>query len=66
MLNEHGTKIIGVVGTLAAGAIASITPEQLVALGPKGVAIIMGISSLLTIFRGFQNSGVLPGGPKEE
>lgn len=66
MIQNHGTKIIGVVGTVIAGAIAALTPEQLAALGPKWMAAIMGVSSLLTIVRGFQNSGQIPGGPKQE
>lgn len=66
MLNEHGTKILGIIIALL-GSVMLLTPDQITALmGARGPGILTGIAGILTILRGFQNSGVLPGGPKKE
>jgi len=66
MLNEHGTKILGVVIALL-GSVMLLTPEQITAImGERGPGIMTAIAGLLTVLRGFQNSGSLPGGPKKE
>lgn len=63
MFKEHGTKILGTVVTVI-GAISVMSPEQVAALfGDRGPAVMMTIGGILTILRGLQNSGVLPGGP---
>lgn len=64
MFANHGTKIIGAVSTVI-GVAATLTPEQLTALfGPQAPSVAMTVMGILTIMRGFQNSGTLPGGPK--
>lgn len=64
MWRNHGTKIVGVAVTVLS-AVALWPPEVFIELfGAHAPAIATGLGGLLTILRGFQNSGVLPGGPK--
>lgn len=57
---EHGTKIIGVVqGTIAALAgVAGLIPL-------KYLPILMGVSSVLTFWRGFVNTEILKSLPDD-
>jgi hypothetical protein len=63
MFNEHGTKILGVVVTVL-GLVVGLAPDQLTALfGERAPGIVMALGGVLTVLRGLQNSGTLPGGP---
>lgn len=63
-LRENGTKILGVIVTLL-GSLLLLTPDELSAIfGEHAPRVGVIIGGLLTILRGFQNSGQLPGGPK--
>lgn len=65
-LKEHGTKALGVIGSLLGILAMNLTPEQIVSiLGAKGPGAIMLASGILTYLRGHQNSGTLPGGPTQ-
>lgn len=64
ILREHGTKILGAVITLLGGFLL-LPPEQQTALvGETAPRVAVAVTGLLTILRGYQNSGRLPGGPK--
>lgn len=63
MFKEHGTKIIGGAVTVL-GVVAGINPAILAALGPWGIGAGVVAGGLWTILRGFQNSGIVPGGPE--
>lgn len=61
---NHFTKVLGILITLLGGLLL-LTPDQLEALfGEHAPRIAVSVAGLLTILRGFQNSGTLPGGPK--
>lgn len=66
MFAKHGTKIIGAVGAVA-GTVAMMTPDQLTAVfGSNAPSVALTVMSLLTVLRGFQNSGQIPGGPTKK
>lgn len=63
-LSNHGTKVLGILITLLGGLLL-LTPDQLQAMfGEHAPRVAVTVTGLLTILRGFQNSGTLPGGPK--
>lgn len=54
---NHGTKLLGVLGSIAGGLAMYLTPEQLVAiLGAKGPGAVLLAGGVLTYLRGLQNS----------
>lgn len=56
VIKEHGTKVIGYVGT-AASILAAADPVMVQALiGERGPFIVTAALSFLTILRGHQNS----------
>lgn len=58
MWKDHGTKIIGAVGTVL-GMFAAMSPDQVTSiLGQNGQGYLMAGLSLLTMVRGFQNAKV--------
>lgn len=55
-IKNHGTKMLGVVGTLAS-VFATADPMAVAALlGERGPYIVTGALSILTILRGFSNT----------
>ncbi len=55
-LKNHGTKVLGTVGTVAS-VLATADPAAVVdLLGSRGPFIVTGVLSILTIMRGFTNS----------
>lgn len=60
MWKDHGTKILGALGTLT-GIFAGADPAAVTGLlGDRGPGIVMSVLSLLTILRGFTNSANTP------
>jgi hypothetical protein len=56
MWKDHGTKVIGAVGT-AASILAAADPTQVaVLLGNRAPFYVTAALSILTILRGFQNT----------
>jgi len=56
MFKKHGTKVIGVVGTVAS-ILAAADPVQVAELlGDRGPYAVTAALSFLTILRGFANS----------
>lgn len=55
-LKNHGTKVLGTVGTVAS-VLATADPAAVTdLLGNRGPYIVTAVLSFLTILRGFQNS----------
>jgi hypothetical protein len=61
---NHGTKILGVIITILGGFLLLPIEQQTALVGETAPRVAVGITGLLTILRGFQNSGSIPGGPK--
>jgi len=56
-VREHGTKWLGVLGSIAGVAAMTLTPEQIVAiLGAKGPGAVLLVGSILTYLRGRYNT----------
>lgn len=56
-VKEHGTKWLGVLGSIAGVAAMTLTPEQIVAiLGAKGPGAILLVGSIVTYLRGRYNT----------
>lgn len=62
---DHGTKLLGAVGSVLGGLAMYLTPEQLVSiLGAKGPGAILLAGGILTYLRGLKNSSnTTPGLP---
>ena len=62
---QHGTKILGTLITLLGGFLLLPHDQQVALVGETAPRVAVAISGLLTILRGFQNSGKIPGGQKQ-
>lgn len=56
MWKQHGTKVIGTLGTVASIFAAADPSQVMQLLGERGPFIVTAALSVLTILRGFQNS----------
>lgn len=63
-LSQHGTKVLGVIITLLGGFLLLPVEQQVAIVGERAPGVAVAVTGLLTILRGLQNSGTLPGGPK--
>lgn len=60
IFKNHGTKILGSL-TAITGILATIDPAVLEAIiGKSGVGVVIALSGIATIWRGFTNSANLP------